>query len=137
MPKTCSKRYSGDGELPTPSSHPNTSRLVSPCQILVTGWDGKAMNEDTVEDVPPSTGCAHFFPTQPQALLSNVWKNRRYLSPLKGAEKTRLSHKHKQANSFELEEVCAMCFSSTVESSSSATTAEHHRCNISLLTSPH
>lgn len=128
MPKDCSERYSGNSELPTPSSHPSTSRLVSPCQILVTGWDGKAMHEDTVEDVPPPAMCAQSFPTQPKTLLSNVRKNRRYLSPLKDAEKTQLSHKHKQANSFELEEVCAVCLSSTVESSSS-TTAHPHRGN--------
>lgn len=105
MPKTCAERYSGDGELPTSSSYPSTSRLVSPCQILVTDLDGKAMHEDIVDD-----GFPHSFPTQPQALLSNVRKNRRYLIPLKGAEKNRLSHKHKQANSFELEEVCTAHF---------------------------
>ncbi|XP_062401802.1 protein TESPA1 isoform X2 [Sardina pilchardus] len=106
IPKTCSEHHSVDGESPAPSSsHPSTSRRVSPCQILVTGWDGEAMHGDTAEDVPPVTTCAPSASIPSQTPLSNVWRDRRYLSPLKGAEQARLIHEPKHANSFELEEV--------------------------------
>ncbi|XP_076123561.1 uncharacterized protein tespa1 isoform X1 [Alosa pseudoharengus] len=96
IPKTCSERHSVDGEPSAPSSHPSRSSRVSPCQILVTGWEGEAMHGDTAEDPPFSAVSA-----QSQTPLSN----RRYLSPLKGAEQARLIHEPKHANSFELEEV--------------------------------
>ncbi|XP_042563752.1 protein ITPRID2 isoform X2 [Clupea harengus] len=103
IPKICSEHYSGDGESPSPSPHPSMCRLVSPCQILVTGWDGDSTHGDAAEDVPPSS---HSGSTQPQARLPDgVWRNRRYLRPTKGADQAQLSLKPKQANSFELEEV--------------------------------
>ncbi|KAL2091450.1 hypothetical protein ACEWY4_013713 [Coilia grayii] len=96
VPELCTERYSGEIELPTPLPHANI--FVSPCQILVTGWDGEASPGDAAaaEHGSPSAHSA-----QPQRLLSSILRNRRYLCPTKGA----ISQITKQANSFELEEV--------------------------------
>ncbi|XP_064823091.1 protein ITPRID2-like [Oncorhynchus masou masou] len=77
----------------------------SPCLITVTDVTPSSLDTDAPEMILPASGGSTVEPPAAQ-YYPGVWRNKRYLSPLKPTPlQGQVSHTIQQANSFELEEV--------------------------------